>query len=261
MDEKELEDINQQMKAKLQDWLANVSKLRKKLYALNYFTCLQLQKISCEFYQLIDNPEYQINKEVFLLLMSISPDLTIEHVKEVMSSAEAQAISLKSFNAPLPSAQGDSFHVVGEVHIEVEKLSEEEKEIYDTLITEYEYDPRLVLTALHHNGCDEEKIEIDASNSTVKELIDMDFSEALAIEAVKKFGEDLDDCLDYCSTEYLAKSCSEPYDGAPNEDLLVKADTEFSDNTESSISRYANKMISFTLHIVTDLILLRIYLQ
>ena len=265
VDKKELEDLNQLMKKELQDWLNNVSSLRKRLYALNYFTCLQLLKISREFYHLINNSDHQINKEVFLLLMSISPDLTIEDVKKVMSSTEAQAIALKSFNAPLPSTQDDSFCIIGEVDVEVEKLSEEEKEIFTTATATYEYDPRLVLAALHHKGCDEdaviewcmdndklyeakpptgnppiveqENIAIDASNSTVKELVGMDFSEALAIEAVKICGEDIEKCIDHCSTQILDKSFSESTDAAPNEELPTKADTTSDDATDSSLSR------------------------
>jgi len=265
---KELEDLNQFMKKELQDWLANVSSLRKRLYALNYFTCLQLLKISREFYHLINNLGYQMNSEVFLLLMSISPDLTIEHVKKVMSSTEAQTIALKSFNAPLPSAQDDSFCIIDEVDVEVEKLSEEEKEIFTTATAQYMYNPRLVIAALRHSDCDEDaviewcmdnnkmyeekpiadnssiieqkKIEIDASNSVVKELIDMDFSETLAIEAVKICGEDIEKCIDHCSTKILDKSFSESIDGAPNENLLIKADAVSNDATDSYLSRYVH---------------------
>ena len=264
-DEKELENLNQLLKKELLDWLANVSNLRKRLYALNYFTCLQLLKISREFYHLINNSDNQINKEVFLLLISISPDLTIEHVKEVMSSTEAQGIALKSFNATLPSAQDEGFCIIDEVDVEVEKLSEEEKEIFTTATTIYEYNPRLVLAALHHKGCDEdaviewcmdnnkmyeakpivnnssiveqEKIEIDATNPTVKELMDMDFSEALAIEAVEICGEDIERCIDHCSSKILDKSFSKT---TPNEELLAKADTASNDATDSSVSRYVH---------------------
>jgi len=271
VNEKELENLNQLLKKELQDWLANVSSLRKRLYALNYFTCLQLLKISREFYHLINNSDYQINKEVFLLLMSVSSDLTIEHVKEVMSSTEAQGIALKSFNATLPSAQDEGF-CIDEVDVEVDKLSEEEKDIFTTATTVYEYNPRLVLAALHHNDCDEdaviewcmdnnklyeakpiadnspiveqEKIEIDVTNSTVKELIDMDFSEALAIEAVEICGEDIERCIDHCSTKILDKSFSETTDAAPNEELLAKADTASDDATDSSVSRYVRYIIA-----------------
>jgi len=263
--EKELEDLNLLMKKELENWLANVSSLRKRIYALNYFTCLQLLKISREFYRLINNNDCTINKEIFLLLMSLSPDLTIENVTEVMLSSKAQGIALKSLNVPLPSAQEDIVCTIGEVDVEIKKLSEEEKEIFTNVTSNYDYDPRLVLTAIHHHSCDEEavvdwcmdndkmfeakpatgdpsvvelaKVKIDASNSTVKELVDMDFSEASAIEAVKMCGEDIEKCIDHCSTQQiLVKSFSEPTNATPNEE--IKIDMTSKDSTDSSLARY-----------------------
>ncbi|XP_065899490.1 E3 ubiquitin-protein ligase rnf213-alpha-like isoform X3 [Dysidea avara] len=284
VNEKELEDLNQRMKRELQDWLTNVSSLRKRLYALNYFTCLQLLKISCEFYQLINNPEHHINKEIFLLLLSVSPDLTVESVKQVMSSTEAQTIALKSvcFN-PLPSTQDETFYIIGEIDVEVENLSEEEKEIFTSVTTDFEYDPHLVLTALRHKGCDEEavidwcmdnakmyeikstsdnlpvnkpeSIEIDSSNSTVKELVDLEFSEAVAIEAVKACGEDIGKCLDYCSTQILSKSFRESNNGLPNEELSIEMDTASADNTDSSLSN-SNSIEDLSLEVFSNFITL-----
>ena len=251
------------MEKELQDWLTNVSIQRKNLYVLNYFTCLQLLKISQEFYQLIHTPEYQINNEIFLLLMSISTELTIEDVKKVMSSNETREIALKSFNAPLSSSQDESFFDIGEVDAEVKKLSEDEKEIFDNAIAGCDFDPHLVLAALRHVGCNEddvfewcfdhvkmykakatlenspivdtevvdiEETEINASHFTVKKLIDLKFSESLAIEAVKKCGEELDDCMDYCSNEILAKSIIERNTDIQSNDLQVKVATASDEN-------------------------------
>ena len=258
MDEKELENLNQHMEKELKDWQTNVSILRKKFYVLNYFTCLQLLKISQEFYQLMNTPEYQINNEIFLLLMSISPDLTTEDVKKIMSSTEAQAIALKSFNAPLSSSQDENFFVIQEVDAEVEKLSEDETEIFNSAVAGYNFDKRLVLAALHHIGCNEDDVvewcfdnvkmyktkvpvdsspvddpEINASHCTVKALIDLKFSEPLAIEAVKKCGEELDECLDYCSNEVLAKSINKHNADIQSNDLPVKVFTASDDSINS----------------------------
>ena len=245
MDERELEDLDKHMKKELQNWLAYVTMQRNKFYVLNYFTCLQLLKISEEFFQMINYPDYEINKEILLLLMSISSELKIEDVKKVMSSTEAQEIALKSLNAPPTSSQDESYFVSrGDIDAEVEKLSEEAREIFNNAVA-MNYSKRLVLEALRHNGCedednviewcmdndkayaatalpvgDPEEPKIDASHKIVKELVDdLRYPVGLAIEAVKECGEELDDCIGYCASKDLAKSVSECTNDACSEDL------------------------------------------
>ena len=234
MSQRDLQNLNQKMKKDLQNWLDEVSQLRTEYYALNYFTCLQLLKINKEFYKLINSNDDQISREVFLLLMSISPDLTIMKVKEVVSSTKCQLISSKSMSSSL--AYDDSIHEI-DIPGEFAKLTEEEKEVYDSSIEEWEFEPCMVLAAIRKFGSNEddvvewclnpenqqlfinaskdessnaevEKSQIDNNNAVVQELIDMDFSEALSIEAVKHCGEDLTLCMEYCSSQILAKSDS-----------------------------------------------------
>ena len=131
--EKDMQKLNQDMKKDLQKWLDEVSNLRAKYYALNYFTCLQLLRINREFYDLMNNPDHQISREIFLLLLSLSSDLTIADIKEVVCAAKHHLISSKS--APLSLGIGDNISNIDEGSIlkEIEKLSTEEKEIYDSL--------------------------------------------------------------------------------------------------------------------------------
>ena len=235
----ELQNLNEQMKRDLQNWLNEVSSLRTKLYALNYFTCLQLLRISSEFHSSINNPNHEINSEIFMLLMSLSPDLTVEKIKEVTSTAEAQEIALRSLPTFTPTDNNESHCVMDEVDVpeEIARLNEAQKEIYFKSVQEYEFSPRMVIAAIHQCGSSEDEVlewcfnpqnasmfeskavvsedsvkltisevDVDVTNATVQELIELEFPESLAIEAVQKCGEDLSECLEYCSNETLARS-------------------------------------------------------
>ena len=235
MSQKDLRILNQDMKKDLQEWLDRVSMLRREYYALNYFTCLQLLRINREFYNLMNSNDHQISREVFLLLLSLSPDLTIKNIVNVVSAAKSQLISPESMS--LPSVHDDSIPIT-DIPDEVRKLTGEEKELYDSCITDYEFEPCLALAAIHKYGSNEDDVvawcynpdnqkmfrnaskdesfnaelknsqTIDRSNATVQELIELEFSEDLSIEAVKLYGEDLTQCMEYCSNQILVKSDS-----------------------------------------------------
>ena len=233
--QKDLKILNRDMKKDLQDWLNRVSKLRREYYALNYFTCLQLLRINREFYNLINNNDHQISREVFLLLLSLSPDLTTEDVRNVVSAAKYQLVSPESMS--LSSVHDDRTHII-DCPDEVSKLTEEEKELYDSCVTNYEFEPCLALAAIRKCGAEEDHVLewcynpdnqkmfrntskdesfsgelnkpqiIDRNNAIVQELMELEFSEDLSIEAVKLYGEDLTQCMEYCSNQILAKSDS-----------------------------------------------------
>ena len=217
----DLKKLNDQLKMDLQNWRKKVSSLRKKIYALNYFTCLQLLRISNEFHCLINNPNHEISNEIFMLLMSLSPNLTVEKIKEVTSIAGAQEIAFKN----LPK--------------EIDKLNKAQKETYVKSVQEYELNPRMVLAAIHLYGSNEEKViewcldpknqemfesihvvsedsiklnvsEVDIIN-TIQELIELEFSESLAIEAFQKYGDDISNCIDYCINKTLNDDANTSY--------------------------------------------------
>ena len=275
----DLRDLNQQMKRDLQTWLAKVSSFRMKLYALNYFTCLQLLRISNEFYHLINNPNYEINNEILLLLMGLSPDLTVEKIKEVTSTDEAQSIAFKSLPSFTPPDHNESNYDIDEIDIpgEVQKLTEREQEIYSSCTEEYEYNPRMVLAAIRQFGSSENKIlewcfdprnaemyetdaivnedsielsvsEIDISNTTVQELVDLEFSEDLAIEAVKTCGEDVTKCYDYCNKQTLAIFSDDTQDDIPDNILLDMDDSSKTEMRDTSLSEYDIYIIMCTCH-------------
>jgi len=277
----ELQALNQQMKKDLQNWLKNVSSLRKRFYTLNYFTCLQLLRISKEFYCLINNCNHEVNNEILLLLMSLSPELTVEKIREVTSTAEAQSIAFKS----LPSFSPDydeSCCIIDEVDIptEIEKLSEGEKEIFFSSVQDYNFDPGLVLAAIRQYGSNEDEVlnwcfdpknvkmfeskpvvceesvqlnisEIDINNTTVQELVELEFSESLSIEAVKSYGEDLTKCLEYCSNQTLARSAifsDDTHDEIPDNILLDgdgSCETKTKDASLSEYPEYVIKLFYF----------------
>ena len=270
--EKDMQKLNQDMKKDLQNWLDEVSNLRAKYYALNYFTCLQLLRINREFYDLMNNPDHQISREVFLLLLSLSSDLTIADIKEVVCTAEYHLVSSKS--ATLSLGIGGKIYNMDKENIlnEIEKLTEEEKEVYDSCIDEYEFEPLMVLEAIRKVGSNEEdvadwcldpvnkkmfesskdefsnadlnELQIDTSNATVLELIDLDFSEDLSIEAVKQCGENLEQCMDYCSNHDLAKSDSGSISDTDRDDekislepvVMLCRDVDVSDTDDSCLS-------------------------
>ena len=231
----ELEIFNQKMRSDLETWSINVSTQRKIFYVLNYFTCLQLLLISNELYHLITDHNRQVNKEIFLLLMSISPDLTIEDIKNVTSSPEAK--SMCSGNTQHFPDYSENFQVMDEatLHTEVDKLNDEEKDLYKTFTKEHLLNPSMVLAAIRKFGSNEEKIEdfcydpnikknfeatpdrnkgdddrkevkVDVNNPTVQELIKYHYSESLAIDAVKVCGEDIPNCLEHCADQTLNKT-------------------------------------------------------
>ena len=255
----DLEDLNKQLKAGLQEWVNRVSILRAKLYALNYFTCLQLLKISKEFYYLINNPNHEISNEILLLLMSLSPNLTVEKIKEVTSTDEAQSIALRSLPSSTPPDHSVSYCVMDEVDMprEIEKLNEEERELHSSITQEYGFNPQMVLSAIRQFGSNEDAVlkwcfdpknsemfknkpvgnedsnkdsitEIDISNATVQELVDLSFSESLSIEAVKSCGEDFTKCFDYCS-QWTAKNASYNDDTQDeiSENILLDVDASY----------------------------------
>ena len=260
--QKDLQILNRNMKNDLQDWLNKVSNFRTEYYALNYFTCLQLLRINREFYTLVNSNDHQISREVFVLLMSISPDLTIMKVKEVVSTAKHQLVTSKSMNSSIDC--DDSTYIIDEVDIpgEVAKLTEEEKEVYQSSIDDYDFEPCIVIAAIRKCGANEDAvatwcfdpenqqmfrnatkggsssadIQIDINNAIVQELVDMKFPEALSIEAVKHCGEDLTKCMDYCSNQILAGYDSFSDTDTDDESILLecgKSDVDLSEAEDS----------------------------
>ena len=244
------------MKDDLKDWLNLVSTQRKSVYILNYFTCLQLLQISNELYCLITDPDHQINKKILLLLMSISPDLTIENIKNVTSSPEAKKICSAS-NSSLPlSSENYVFNDLDEIDLptEVDMLSDEERTLYLSFTQDNDdFNPYMILTAIRRFGLDEERIldfcadsntiqafgndpvstthnddhqesRIDITNPTVQELIRCNFSESSAIDAVSKCGEEIEDCMDYL-VEQTLKDNSNERTSEDNVDLNIVANS------------------------------------
>lgn len=253
------------MKEDLQDWLIKVSSFRTEYYALNYFTCLQLLRINREFYDLVNSNDHQISREVFVLLMSISPDLTIMKVKEVVSTAKCQLVTPKRINSS--TDHDDSTYIIDEVDIagEVAKLTEEEKEVYHSSIDGYDFEPCMVMAAIHKCGANEDAVatwcfdpenqrmfrnatkgrssnadkQVDINNAIVQELIDMKFPEALSIEAVKCCGEDLVKCMDYCSNQILAGYENFSDTDTDDESLeCAKSDVDLSEAEDSYSAMY-----------------------
>ena len=234
--QRELQDLNEQMKRDYQKWLNKVSNLRTHLYSLNYFTCLQLLRISNEFHCLINNPNHEVSNEILLLLMSLSPYLTMDDIKAVTSTVGAQSIALRSL---LPD-HGVSHPIIEAVDVPgvINRLNEAEKELYFLAVNEFAFNPGIVLSAIHQCGSNEDdvlswcmdpkntvmferkpkphaseepakkltKFKVDITNPVVQEIIDLDFRESIAIEAVKMCGEDLTKCFDYCCNQMLTSS-------------------------------------------------------
>ena len=267
----ELQNLNEQMKRDLHNWLSEVSSLRIKLYALNYFTCLQLLRISNEFHCLINNPNHEISNEIFMLLMSLSPSLTVEKIKEVISTDEAQSIALRSLPSFTPTDCNESHCIVDEVDVpeEIDKLNETEKEVYFKSVQDYEFNPQMVLAAIHHCGSNEDEVldwcfnpqnasmfeskpvvseesvkltipevDVDITNVIVQELIELEFSESLAIEAVQMCGEDLTKCLEYCSNQTLARSTIFNNDTQEEIPDYILLDANESETKDASLLEY-----------------------
>ena len=261
------------MKKNSQNWLDKVSKLRTEYYALNYFTCLQLLRINREFYDLINNPDHQISREVFLLLLSLSSDLTITDIEEVVRTAEHHLISSKSAMLSLGNDDIVCNKDENDTLKEITKLTEEEKKVYDICVEGYDFEPCMVLVAIQEVGPNEEEVvkwcfdpenkrmfentskdessltdlnetQIDTSNATVKELIELEYSEDLSIEAVKQCGENLEQCMEYCNNQILAQSDSGSISDTDRDDesislepaVMLCSDVDVSDSEDSCLS-------------------------
>ena len=270
---RELQDLNDKMKKDYQNWLNKVSSLRTNLYALNYFTCLQLLRISNEFYWLINNPNHEVNNEILLLLMSLSPTLTVDDIKAVTSTTEAQSIALKSLPTFTPPDHNESHRVMeaADVPGEIDRLNEAEKELYYLSVNEYDFNPQMVLSAIHQCGSNEDDVlkwcfnntemyeskpkpdvieepakptnsKVDITNPVVQELIGLEFSESMAIEAVKKCGEDLTECYDYCNNQTILTSSTVMSDDAQvelSDDILFDADVPYEiETTDAGVLEY-----------------------
>ena len=265
-----LQDLNEQMKRDYQKWLSKVSSLRANLYALNYFTCLQLLKISNEFHCLITNPNHEVSSEILLLLMSLSPTLTVDDIKAVTSTTEAQSIALRSLPILTPPDYDESHCVVDAVDIpgELNRLNEAEKELYLLLVNDYEFNPQMVLSAIHQFGSNEDDVlnwcfnstemfespdttgestkpstsEVDITNPVVQELVDLEFSESMAIKAVEICGEDLTKCYDYCNNQTLMTSSAVMSDDAQvelSDNILFDADAPYEiETTDTGVLEY-----------------------
>ena len=273
--QRELQDLNEQMKRDYQKWLNKVSSLRKNLYALNYFTCLQLLRISNEFHCLINNPNHEVSSEILLLLMSLSPTLTVDDIKAVTSTTEAHSIALRSLPTFTPPDRDESHCVMeaADVPGEIDRLNEAEKKIYLLSVNEYGFNPRMVLLAIRQYGSNEDDVlnwcfdpknaemfeskpkpdvieepakptnsKVDITNPVVQELIGLEFSESMAIEAVKKCGEDLTKCYDYCNNQTLLTSSAVMSDDAQvelSDDILFDADAPYEiETTDAGVLEY-----------------------
>ena len=165
--------------------------------------------------------------------MSISPNLTTEHIKNVTSSTVAK--SMCSGNTQHFSESGENFQAMDETTLleEVDKLTDEEKDVYKTFTDEYEFNASMVLTAICKFGLNEDdienfcsdpkitkqfgtthfrnkgdddrkKVKVDVNNVNVQEIINTyDYSESLAIAAVKACGADIPNCLEYLANQTL----------------------------------------------------------
>ena len=270
MCEKDMQKLNKEMKRDLQNWLDKISRLRTQHYALNYFTCLQLLRINREFYDLMKNPDHQISRKVFLLLLSLSSDLTIADIKDVVCTDKFHLISSKSVTLSLNNVDNVYNMDKDSILKEIENLTEEEKEVYDSCI-EYEFEPLMVLEAIRKCGCNEDDVaewcfnpankkmfentskgeysnpelseaQIDTSNATVQELIDMKFPEDLCIEAVKQYGEDLEQCMEYCTNQAESDSGSISDTDRDDENISLEpvamlcSDVDVSDTDDSCLS-------------------------
>jgi len=225
------------MKDDLKKWDKNVIYSRKRLYSLNYFTCMQLLNISRELSHMADNPQCVISKETFLLLMSISPNLTVADIEYFVSSNDVKSILKKGISLQNPTDGDDTelyIHDLDDVEGAVEILNEEKKKLYYQLKNVMKFDSRVVLTALRKHGTDKKaaewwcvehekyfdnssasfsvkvnKPEISVKHPTVAHLIQTGYPRHAAIKAVQKHGRDVKSCMDFCNTLNLHTNSSE----------------------------------------------------
>ena len=251
--QRELQDLNKQMKKVYLNWLNKVSSLRTDFYALNYFTCLQLLRISKELYYLINNPNHEVSSEIFLLLMSLSPNLTVDDIKAVTSTTEAQSIALRSLPSLTPPDHDESHPVMeaANVPMEIDGLNEAEKNLYLLSVKKYGLNPQMVLSLMLERkpkpDASKEPAKptlskVDITNPVVQELIDLQYSKSLAIEAVKMCGEDIIKCCDYCNNKILLASSTMMSDDAHVEmshNILFDADMSYEiEATDAGVLEY-----------------------
>ena len=232
----QLQNLNQKMSKDLQEWQDQGLRLRKQLYAMNYFTCLQLFRISKEFVCLVNSPDHEVEDEILLLLMSLSQNLTVKKIKEITSTDEVKRMIKRNMSASKRSDNKENHCIIDLESIQENvQLDDAEKAIFLSCVNDYFFNPKLVLAAISLFKSDKEKVikwcmddsnmhnfdneavisedsiklnmpEIDRNDATVQELVALDYSESLSIEAVKTCGKGLVQCINYCIQQTLARS-------------------------------------------------------
>ena len=209
----DLEDYIDMMERDLITWLHQVERSRKKYYHLNYFTAEQLVLLRKELRSVKTNPKLLVNPQLYCLLQSVCLLPTLEIIRHTLEiTEEKQSISLK--------AKADQSCKVCTT-FKYESLSDKQKEIYKEL-KEQDFHEKLILDALAEVEEDEEEARdwcfvheaeyknmetnmpkpqntkvIDKNHPQVQELMrTYDYPCEVAIEAVRKAGEDYERAMD-----------------------------------------------------------------
>jgi len=248
VNETELEELIQTMRSDKDAWLKSVRGHRQCLYNLNYFTCLQLLNLSGEFYLMIKDSEYQIGKDNFLLLLGISPELTIETIKQVTKGKQSFILEHNPVVSFILADKEEE-----EVATIEKNLSKEEKDAYENAKA-FKFNNLFALEAILQNKSNLDDVvnwcyeneskfdifirekpkktskpkaqEIDSNNSTVQQLLILKYPKSIAINAVEECGEDIAKCINYCNSQLLTKDTTTLSEGtesksAENPQLLM----------------------------------------
>ena len=92
---KELQAYAKKMEEDLNMWENEVKVSRSHHYELNYYTTLQLLRLRKELGLVRQNPTKLVDPQILALLESISPKVTSDSVRNVISSLEKQVLDLQ----------------------------------------------------------------------------------------------------------------------------------------------------------------------
>ena len=91
---KELQAYAKKMEKDLVMWEREVKKLRSHHYELNYYTTLQLLRLRKELGLVRQNPTKMIDPQILALLESISPAVTSDSVRNIISNLKEELLDL-----------------------------------------------------------------------------------------------------------------------------------------------------------------------
>ena len=212
------------MEKDLAEWQKNVEKYRKQYPHLNYYTSQQLLDLRKELGKLKKNPESPTSHALKQLLLSVTPNPSQPKIAFALSNA-VKTMSKNTSSLGMQVEQKNNFGAKSAVPaFDLTSLNEERKEILKALRDDYDFKVSVILAAYseleedadeddvrewcmehEHEFKDDDDVDLSAAmsaesnededpiaadNPLVLELLEEEYSQEIAFEAVQKAKQD-----------------------------------------------------------------------